>query len=98
LRYQDEIYPYLNSNFSPRRVFEIDIEIFEKVGSLQYLPQRGSRERTLTDLSQEARFVLYRASDKFELKILFYIDESAQTVYVTDFFPTKMNPVRMKFS
>jgi hypothetical protein len=96
LRYQDDVYPYLNSNFSPRRVFEIDVEIFESVESLQYQPHRCSREPMFIESSKALRFLLYRASDRFELKILFFIDELPKKVFVVDFFPTRMNPTRMK--
>ncbi len=98
LRYQDDIYPYLNSNFSPRRVFEIDVEIFEIVGSLRYQPHRSSREPTLSESPKAVRYLLYRASNNFELKILFYVEELAQRVFVTDFFPTRMNPSKMKIN
>ena len=96
LRYQNEVYPYLNSNFSQQRVFEIDFEIFEKVESLQYQPHRSSREKTFVNDSKKVRFLLYRATRNFELKILFFIDESSQKVTVIDFFPTRMNPPKMK--
>lgn len=96
LRFQDEIYPYLNSNFSPRRVFEIDTEIFEKVDSLHHQPHRCSREQMLIDDTKAVRFLLYRASSQFELKIMFFIDEVSNRVFVTDFFPTKMNPAKIR--
>jgi len=96
LRYQDEIYPYLNSNFSSRRVFEIDAQIFERVDSPHNQPHRGSREPMLIENPKVLRFLLYRASDQFELKIMFFIDELLRRVFVVDFFPTRMNPTRMK--
>ncbi len=72
LRYQNEVYPYLNSNFGRNRVFEIDFEIFEKIETLEYQPHRSSREKTFVDDPKEVRFLLYRASRNFELKILFF--------------------------
>ncbi|SEF70600.1 hypothetical protein SAMN03080598_01077 [Algoriphagus boritolerans DSM 17298 = JCM 18970] len=96
LRYQNEVYPYLNSNFGRNRVFEIDFEIFEKIETLEYQPHRSSREKTFVDDPKEVRFLLYRASRNFELKILFFVDELTKKVTVTDFFPTRMNPTRMK--
>ena len=96
LRYQNEVYPYLISNFSRNRVFEIDFEFFEKIKTLEYQPHRIQREKTFVNDPKKVRFLLYRASRNFELKILFFVDEPSQKVTVTDFFPTKMNPTRMK--
>ena len=73
LRYQDEIYPYLNSNFSSRRVFEIDAQIFERVDSLQNQPHRGSREPMLIENPKVLRFLLYRLVINLNLRSCFLL-------------------------
>ncbi|TDQ14601.1 hypothetical protein DFQ04_3189 [Algoriphagus boseongensis] len=96
LRFKDEIFPYLLDNFTAKRVLEIEEELFEKVDSLEFFPYRSTREASLIDDPKEFRFLLYQASQKFELKILFYIDELEKKVYVTDFFHTLKDPSKIK--
>jgi len=46
-------------------------------------------------MNEEFRFILFRETKHFELKIIYFIEENKEVVYVTDFFPTKMHPRRM---
>lgn len=96
LRYQDEILPYLQRNFTPQRVFEIDSNLIGHVFSLESNPNRGSIENFLRKDSRIFRFILFRETRLFELKIVFFIHDQSNKVFVTDFFPTKMNPTRIK--
>lgn len=98
LRLKDDIYPYLEKNFPSHRAVEIVEGIFEKVDSLAFMPFRSSVQLSLEDGEKTARFSLYQTGSQFELKILFFIDELARKVYVTDFFPTRMNPTKMKLN
>lgn len=96
LRYQDEILPYLQRNFTPQRVFEIDSSLMGQVFSLESNPNRGSVEKYLRKDSRVFRYILFRETKLFELKIVFFIQDQSNKVFVTDFFPTKMNPTRIK--
>lgn len=96
LRYQDEILTYLHRNYSLERVSEIDEEIIDQVYSLQSNPHRGSIENFLKKGSKIYRYILFRETRYFELKIVYFIDDQVDQVFVTDFFPTKMNPTRIK--
>lgn len=71
-------------------------ELFEKVNSLKVMPYRGTLEKSLTREGEEVRFLIYKSGDQFELKIIFFIDQLENKVIVTDFFPTKMNPLKMQ--
>lgn len=96
LRFKQEIFPYLETYFHPNRVVKIVDELFEKVNSLKVMPSRGALEKSLTWEGREVRFVIYKSGDQFELKIIFFIDQLENKVIVTDFFPTKMNPLKMQ--
>jgi plasmid stabilization system protein ParE len=96
LRFKQEIFPYLETYFHPNRVVKIVDELFEKVNSLIVMPSRGALEKSLTREGREVRFLIYKSGDQFELKIIFFIDQLENKVVVTDFFPTKMNPLKMQ--
>ena len=60
------------------------------------MPYRGALEKSLTREGEEVRFLIYKSVDQFELKIIFFIDQLENIVIVIDFFPTKMNPIKMQ--
>lgn len=95
IRYQQRILVYLYENFSFDRATEIDEAIIEKVATLSKKPIRGRREDYLSELEEEFRFILHKETKYFEVKIIYYVDEEKSTVYVTDFFPTRMSPQRI---
>lgn len=64
--------------------------------SLEFNPGRGTIETYFKKDSRVFRFILFRETRLFELKIIFTIQYQSNKVFVTDFFPTKMNPSRIK--
>jgi len=95
IRYQENILPYLLEYFSLERAIEIDKNILNVASKLRKSPARGSSEKFLEKLKEDFKYILYRETKHFEIKIIYYIDESKNTVYITDFFPTKMNPQKI---
>lgn len=95
LRYQERVLPYIFDNFIFNRALEIDKKIIEKASTLEFQPSRGSLEKYLSSLNQEFRFILFKENKNFELKIIYFIQENESTVFITDFFPTKMHPQKM---
>lgn len=93
VRYQEEILSYLLLNFSLERSIEIDSKVLNVVQSLQRNPLRGVIEKFLASSTEEFRFLLFRETKYFELKIIYPIREKDMKVFVTDFFPTKMPPI-----
>ena len=91
-RYQENILPYLQQYFSLERAIEIDENILNTTETLGQNPYRGSKERYLEEAREAFRFILHKETRQFEIKIIYYISEAEKTVYVTDFFPTKMDP------
>ena len=96
LRYQREILSYLVQHFSLKRAIEIDEKISTEIATLAHYPNRGKIEDSLKISTRLIRFILFRETRHFQLKILYYVDDLAQTVYITDIFPTEMNPSKIK--
>jgi len=94
-RYQENVLPYIYDNFSFERALEIDENILATVRTLDQKPSRGRKEKYLEEAKQEFRFILHKETKHFEVKIIYYINEDKTIVYITDFFPTKMNPQRI---
>ncbi len=94
-RYQKSVLPYLYENFSFERAIEIDESILKTTGTLDKNPGRGRKEKYLEEAKEDFRFILYKETKHFEVKIIFYINKDEGNVYVTDFFPTKMDPQKI---
>ena len=95
-RYQYEILSYLLENFSLERSIEIDERITKTLSSLTTLPRRGKSEKYLEFHRNEFRFIIHKESRNLEVEIIYYISEKQGKVYVTDFFPVKMNPETLR--
>lgn len=95
IRYQENILPYLLKHFSLERAVEIDDNILRSTRGLNINPNRGSIEKYLVGVKEKFRFILHKETKYFEIKIIYYINKEKNTVFVTDFFPTKMNPQKI---
>ncbi len=94
-RYHEIVLPYIFSNFSFERAIKVDENILAVMATLNTKPNRGRKEKFLEELGETFRFILHQETKYFELKIIYYINEAKSIVYVTDFFPTRMNPIRI---
>lgn len=94
-RYQKTILTYLIKHFSLERAYEIDNAITNKLDLLKLNPGRGALEKYLMGLEKEFRFILHKETRNFEIKIIYFVQEENKTVFVTDFFPSMMNPKKM---
>ena len=94
-RYHESVLPYIYENFSFERAIEVDENILRTTGTLDKKPDRGRKEKYLEEAKEDFKFILYKETKHFEIKIIYYINEDEDTVYITDFFPTKMNPQRI---
>lgn len=95
-RYQYEILSYLLENFSLERSIEIDDNITKTLSSLSTFPERGKDEKYLEKHPYRFKFILHKETRNLEIKIIYYISEDQRKVYITDFFPVKMNPESLK--
>ena len=96
-RYSSTILPYLKKYFSPERALDVQQSIEASVKSIRQMPGKGSVEPHLMNRSKGYRYILHKESRNFLIKIIYFIDESNSTVYVTDFFPTSMNPKKIRY-
>lgn len=94
-RYHENVLPYIYENFSFERAIEVDENILLTASTLNKKPGRGRKEKYLEAAREEFKFILHKEAKHFELKIIYYIDEGEGTVYITDFFPTKMDPQKI---
>ncbi|NEN21979.1 hypothetical protein G3O08_00480 [Cryomorpha ignava] len=72
------------------------VEILEKALSLSSKPNRGRLEDNLSYLNKRHRFLVYAITRRRTVKIIYFVDESKKTVYVTDFFATEMHPSKIQ--
>ena len=95
-RYIETILPYLLTNFSISRARSIESKIDKTINKLRLKPLIGTRERYLSQFREEFRFLLFRETRNFEIKIIYFISSSTHTIFITDFFPMLMNPSKLK--
>lgn len=83
---------YLDKHYTPERANQIAQEILQETQRLKTMPYQGRMEEHLDHREKEYRFILYNRSKGAQVKIVYWIDEQKQTVSISDFFPTEMNP------
>ncbi len=71
-------------------------ELLMRAISLEYHPHRGRIEVSLSFLGKEHRYMLYKYTQNRSIKIIYFVEEETKTVYITDFFPTKMNNLKIE--
>ncbi len=71
------------------------LEILTKAQTLSQNPNRGRVEDTLTYLKKGHRYLIYSLSNRKTIKILYFVNEVSKTVFITDFFPNEMDPVKI---
>lgn len=86
---------YLYDHLSPERAEELTNELSDAALSLDRLYHRGSREKELIGRKNEYRYILFYRTARATIKIIYFVDEKAKTVYVTDFFPTEKDPKKL---
>jgi type IV secretory pathway VirB9-like protein len=86
---------FLYQSHSEKSAGKKSTEILEKAQSLSTKPNRGRKEANLAFLNKNHRFLVYAITRRRTVKIIYFVDESIKTVYVTDFFATEMNPSRI---
>ena len=84
-----EILDYLYDNYPIERAEQIAGELRDTANKLHYHPERGTPESKLANRSQGYHYILYKRTSRTDIKVIYYIDNSSSTVYITDFFPTE---------
>jgi plasmid stabilization system protein ParE len=89
--YYLQLLEYLYQTHSGNSAARKADEILDKAISLDENPYRGRVVDQLTFLEIEHRYLLYQYTPRKSVKIIYFIDESSRTVYVTDFFGNEMD-------
>ena len=91
-----EVLEYFYSHHSEKSADKKSNELIEQATSLESNPSRGRIEEYLRFLGKEHRYLLYYYTSRKAIKIIYFVDESAKTVYVTDFFPCEMSEKKIR--
>ncbi|SNS77132.1 hypothetical protein SAMN05421640_1171 [Ekhidna lutea] len=94
--YYYDLLKYLYSTHSEESADRKSDEILDMALSLDKMPNRGSDEDKLAFLGVGHKYLLYEVTTRKTIKIIYFIDNSAKMVYVTDFFPTEMDDSRIE--
>lgn len=87
-----EILEYLYKHHSDAVAAKKSDELLAKTLLLEHSPLSGKKEPILRYLGKNHRYILHYYTARKAIKILYFIDEVSNTVYVTDFFPCMCNP------
>ena len=90
-----EVIDYVLNFYTEERTLEIAEDLRLTPLSLKILPSRGRIEDNLLGRKHQFRFILYRQTNSVTVKIIYYVDELEQEVFIVDYFPTKMDPIKI---
>lgn len=90
-----EILDYLYDNYPQERAEQIANDLRDTADKLHYYPERGTTESYLSHRSQDYRYILYKRTSRTDIKVIYHIDQSSSTVYITDFFPTEKDNLQL---
>ena len=88
----DQFYTYNSLESASRKADQL----YAMAMKLANFPERGQLEETLGSSPKDYRYILYQASPGQVIKIIYFIDKPNRVVYVTDFFPTRMENERIR--
>jgi plasmid stabilization system protein ParE len=91
-----EVLDYVFEYYTEDRANEIALELLNHPYSLKTFPHRGKLEALLSSRKEDYRYILYKRSNHTTVKIIYYVDETSQKVFITDFFPSEMNHSKVK--
>ncbi|WP_375578032.1 hypothetical protein ABWH96_13390 [Marivirga tractuosa] len=94
--YYFELLEYLYKTHSPEKADMKSIEIMNLVYTLDKNPSRGRIESKLNFHEIEHRFILYKITNRKEVKIIYTVNENQKKVIVTDFFGTEMDDKKIE--
>jgi hypothetical protein len=87
-----ELAEFIYKNMTIDRAEEILTELQNAVLSLSNLFNRGAIEKNLKGEEKEFRFLVVKRTQRADIKIIYFVDESTKSIFVTDFFPTEKDP------
>lgn len=94
-RFYFDILTYFYKHHSEQSADRKSNELIDLAISLETDPHRGTIEESLKVFGKNHRFILYFYTPRKAIKIIYFIDEFKEVVYVTDFFPCQMNDMKI---
>ncbi len=91
-----DVVEYLYDHYTVDRAEEIANSLYKKAISLQTLFYRGTHEPRLSHRSKGYRYLLFERSKRKFIKIIYYVDQKSEKIYITDFFPTEMDDTKIE--
>jgi hypothetical protein len=91
-----EALEYIFEHHSTLRANKIALELLEEPNLLKKFHQIGTIEQQLRHQPREYRFILFERTKKSKVKIIYYVEDDIQTIYITDFFPCELFEQRIK--
>ena len=85
--YYYDILRYFYKHHSEQSADRKSEALLEKAISLELNPFVGRKEDSLEFLGCGHRFILYYYTKIKSIKIIYFVDEKAKVVFITDFFP-----------
>ncbi len=77
-----EVLEYVYDNYPLERAEQIANELKDTANKLHYQPERGTPESRLSHRSKDYRFVLYKRTSRTDIKVIYYIENATDIVYV----------------
>ena len=87
-----ELLDYVFEYYSISQANRIALELLEYPEVLKMQQFIGTIEKLLENRKAKYRYLVYRRTRQMTVKIIYYVDEYLQKVYITDFFPSEMFP------
>lgn len=94
--YYYELLEELYKTHSDKSANRKSSEILEMAMSLNNNPFQGNKEDILAYLNKEHRYLVYHITKRKTVKIIYFVDEVCEKIYVTDFFPTANHQNKIK--
>lgn len=90
-----DILEYVYDNHSLESANQIAVSLLDSPNILSNKPFLGTIELMLSSRKETYRYLLFQRTNQATIKIIYFVDENNRKIYVTDFFPTEMNPKSM---
>ena len=86
-----DIYDYYESKAGTRIARKLIAGIIDKTIGLDNNPHIGQKEELLSDRPQNFRYLVFK-----NYKIIYWINQNKNRIYIINIFDTRQNPLKMK--
>jgi plasmid stabilization system protein ParE len=95
-RYFYEVVEYIYEHHTLTEAENLSTALRDAPQKLTAYPSRGAIEPRLANYRGRAyRYLVFNRTKRADIKIIYYVNEQAKEVYVTDFFPTEKDDTKI---